>query len=91
MRCRNHGLSQRESAVIGRHFGMQEDFESSAAQRGDAPAEKICILKRASAQADSVQPIRSPNPDAHLHNNRRDGVMKFCGHHTSTDCVIVPI
>ena len=58
----NNGLAQRKSPIVGRNLGMQEDFKPLGAQLGHAPAEKKHVLKCAAAQANAIQPVRSPEP-----------------------------
>ena len=66
---------------------MEEDFESLPAQCGDAPAEKVHVLKCTAAQAYAIQPVGFPEPNADFRDRTRQGVMKLRGNNRRRGCI----
>ena len=49
------GLAEGDSAVVGRNFAVEEDFESVVAQSVEAAFEKDRVLEASATQADAVE------------------------------------
>ncbi len=53
----DHCLAERNSTIIRRNLGVEEDLESIVAQTCDRAFDQIDILKRAAAEADAMDSL----------------------------------
>src|ERR1700722_3094040 len=74
---RDHGLPQREAAVVCRNLGVHKNAKAATPQLYHRSTKKVQVLETAAAQADPA--VVRANIAAHLPDSRAQRVMKARG------------
>lgn len=76
---RNHGLPQRDPAIIRRHDRMRQNAESKPLQSLLRQPKQTDVLKHASGQTNQINTRRATCCGTDVGNQVRHGMMKSCG------------